>query len=502
MTNKPLSLLAFAFVMGTAGVAEADPLTVDITSLKILLEKKIISQEEYDAALKDIQETSGKKAGDATTLAVGKFATTIYGFVEADFIHDSTQSYNEQSQNSVVARNESFGGNNGRTQFSDRNSRLGFRIKAPEFAKMMVSGQLEMDFFSNQVGIGYPAAAGQQSENSFYVNPLFRIRHMNIKLETPIVDVLFGQYWDLFGFQPNFHPNTVQIQGVLGEVYSRTPQIRISKMLGAKKGPVQVELAIAAMRPVERDGETPEGQAGIRLAVNAWKGAQTTGSTGTGVNPAGLAVSGDLRRINVPDFVAGAKTSREKGAAAMSIDAFIPILPAKMDEKNNIVGLTPAGSLSLNGNFVTGYGIADLYSGLTGGITFPALPNPTGAVPAPVYPQNIDNGIATFDPSGALHFVQWTSYIMGLQYYLPGVNGKVWISGNYMHIESSNTTTLVPAAGLTKVLASADMVDGNVFLDLLPGFRLGVEFARNWSLYGDGQKPINDRVQGSAFFIF
>lgn len=484
------NLVAFAVTLGLASSASADGPAVEATSLKLLLEKKVISQEEYDSAIKDIGDTSGKKSGDATTVAVGKFATTIYGFVETDVIHDSTEGFADSAGNSLVPRNETFAGNNGRTQFSLRNSRLGFRVKAPEFHAVKLSGQLEMDFLVAPSGIGYPAAAGTESESAFYVNPLFRARHLNLKAETPIVDVLIGQSWRVFGWQPYFHPNTVEIQGVVGQVYSRAPQIRISKTI--KTDPVNVDIAVAAVRPPQRDGEVPEGEAGLRLSINGWKGAQTTGSTGTAVAPASIGVSGDMKRINVPEFTAAPKNTKDKLSTALSVDLFAPILPAKdVDHLGN--------KLSISGSFVTGYGTADMYTGLTGGIAMPTLPNPNNLVPAPAYPQNIDNGLATFDVNGGLHFIQWTSYIMGVQYYLPGVNGKVWVSANYAHLESSNATNFGAA---TKTLASADWADGNVFADLVPGLRVGLEYARTWNQYGDNQKPVNDRVQGSAFFIF
>ncbi len=53
-------------------------------------EKGIISQAEYDSAIHDLRETSGVRAQDQATVVVGKWATTLYGFVEADSIWDST----------------------------------------------------------------------------------------------------------------------------------------------------------------------------------------------------------------------------------------------------------------------------------------------------------------------------------------------------------------------------------------------------------------------------
>ncbi len=468
-----------------------------MTSLKLLLDKKIITQDEYDSAFRDIAATAGHKGmTDTNTLVLGKFATSIYGFVEADAIHDSTQSFAEAQGNGLVARNEAFAGQHGRLQGTIRNSRLGIRVKAPEFHSMRVSAQLEMDFLGNQPVQAYPSggASGAISENSFYVNPEFRARHINLKLETPILDILVGQYWTLFGWQPMYHPNTVEIQGIPGEVYARRPQIRISKIV--KTDAAHFEAAIAALNPVQRNSEAPEMQAGLRLAINHWKGRRTGGSTGTETSPASIGVSGDLKYVKLPNFSATPTNTTDLVGTSIAFDTFIPIIPTHDDGKSG-------NNLSFTGEFSTGYGMADQFSGLTGGVGFPALPNPGALNPAPTYPQDIDNGIATFDAAGTIHYVQWYAGIVGLQYYFPGVGGKIWVAFNYSHMESPNTAQFGAAA---KVRTQLDWIDGNFFAEPAPGFRLGLSFSRTYDTYGDSGKTstqsINDRVQGSAFFIF
>lgn len=444
-------------------------------------DKNIISDEEYQSAIRDLTESSGMQAPEANTLVVGKWATTLYGFVEADSIVDSTQSFNDLAGNGAVARTGTYAYSHGRVQFGARNSRLGLRMKAPEFDGIRMSGVIETDFLGNQ-SLGY--ATGQATENQYYTSPLLRMRHLYLKAETPIVDVLMGQTWELFGWQSMYQANTVEIQGVPGEIYSRTPQIRISKTI--KTDPVTIEIAVAAMRPPQRNSAAPEGQAGLRLALNGWTGVQTVGSTGTSIQPASIAVTGDLRHIEVPWLQAAPTGNAGKTATAGAVDAFLPIVPGSKDKMGN--------SLSLNGEFASGYGTADLYTGLTGGVTWPALPG--GAA----WPQDVDNGIATYSSTGALTYIQWTSYMLGAQYYFPGANGKAWISGNYSHMDSSNTGTLFPKS--TKVRSSEDWWDVNLFGDITPAWRLGLEYAQFLDHYIDGNAPTNHRVQLSGFFIF
>jgi hypothetical protein len=119
--------------------------------------------------------------------------------------------------------------------------------------------------------------------------------------------------------------------------------------------------------------------------------------------------------------------------------------------------------------------------------------------PSSPFTANIDNGIVTYDANGGLHGVQWTTYILGAQYYLPGLGGKLWISGNYSHIESGNID-LYGAPG--KVTKSEDWFDVNAFVDPVGPLRIGVEYANFKTMYADGIGATNHRLQLSGFLIF
>jgi hypothetical protein len=309
------------------------------------------------------------------------------------------------------------------------------------------SAQLEMDFIGSQLPVGVTQPYNG-SEGAFFTNPTFRTRHMNLKVETPIVDILMGQYWQLFGWQSAYQPNTVELQGVPGEIYSRTPQLRISKTVKAQ--PVTFEVAIAAARPVQRDNGFPDGEGGIRFALDSWTAIQTIGQNGTQISPLSVAATGLLRRVSVNELSPTPKVTNENTMSAFAVDAFIPILPGKKGAKPGSVSPSDFGSFALNGEFATGYGFADMYTGLTGGIGFPpqvpanpmAMP-PVAAVP---FNANIDTGIVTYDANGGIHGIRWTTTLVGAQYYFPGLDGNLWISGNYSHVESPNIDNYVPAS--------------------------------------------------------
>ncbi len=513
--------LALAIPLATASVAQAQtapagpssPVSVDVMSLKLMLEKGIINEAEYESALRDMADSNGSKGGSSNSVVVGKWAATLYGFVEADYIFDSTQSYNDLAGNALVARPGTYAGTNARNQFSIRNSRFGFRFQAPEYHSMRASAVVEADFLGDWAPPTYIAATGQPTENQYFTSPVLRARHLYLKVESPVIDALFGQTWQLFGWQTAYHPNTVQIQGIPGEVYTRTPQLRLSKTFANKD--VTFDVAIAAMRPPQRDSALPEGQAGLHFAINKWTGVQTIGATGSTVSPASIAVTGDLRQYAIPNYPTGGTVmapelkstfNTPKTGGGIAVDAFIPVIPASKEKKGN--------SLSILGEYTLGAGIADLYQGLVGGLGVPAtipLPvdSPAGTVPTP-YNSDVDAGLVTIDSKGDINLIQWQTIRGGLQYTIPKLDGKMWISGNYANVSSPNAPSLLTTTtvmGKTTTNASAvrnalNWFDVNVMGDLTPAVRLGIEYAYSADKYLDGVTGKNHRVQGSAYYIF
>src|SRR6185295_855142 len=164
-----------------------------------------------------------------------------------------------------------YGATHGRMQATARNTRFGFKMSAPEFAGMKATGVLEVDLFGSQ-----PSAPPTTSEGSFFTNAALRLRHAYGKIETDVIDVLFGQYYNLFGWQPNFFPATLSFLGTPNMIFERTPQIRLSKTI--KTDPVNVEIAGAATRPPQRDAAFPGLEGGVRFDLNHLRGAHGRGS--------------------------------------------------------------------------------------------------------------------------------------------------------------------------------------------------------------------------------
>ncbi len=452
---------------------------VEWTSLRLLKEKGVITEDEYASAMKDL---GVQNAGDAATLVVGKLKTTFYGFIQADFTYNSTQSCQEFCSNALVQKEGTYRGDNGRVNFSPRDSRFGFRIAAPEERKIRVSGTLEMDFFG-------PTAT---SEQGTWVNPVLRVRHAFLKMETPIVDILFGQTWSPLGWSAGYLVTSVQEPGLPGQIFQRTPQLRLSKLI--KGEAVNIELMAAAVRPPQADSATPEGTVGARVFFNKWTGQHTAYMTATSINPASIGVTADARRFRISEFAVAPKESNTRVGGAVAVDAYLPIIKATKDSKDN--------ALSITGEFAYGKGTSDMYTALgAAGTANAPIPAATPGGMAGVYTPNFDPGLAAYRATGKLDLIQWTSYMVGAEFYPAGTGGRLGLFANYGHMQSDNTDEF-DVGNLGRARESEDFYNGGLFVDPTKATRLGADFAVYSDHYVDGTDATNYSMMSSAFLFF
>jgi hypothetical protein len=232
----------------------------------------------------------------------------------------------------------------------------------------------------------------------------------------------------------------------------------------------------------------------------------TPGLAGTVADPLAIGVSGAVRRFKVDQLAATPTASSTDTGWGLSVDALLPVVPVKSsDDRSN--------ALTLNGSFVTGQGIADLIGGLTGGIGFPNPPNPTGAMPAPTFSADIDNGIVTYDSAGVLHTIPWTSYVAGFQYYLPPT-GRLFLAANFTQAQSTGSNNIVDLVGgatlpsgavnprARTVIKQARYLEGAVFFDVTPSVRTALSFQHVEQVYGDNADARNLRWMFSVNFLF
>lgn len=467
--------------------AQAPPTArgVEWTSLRVLRDKGLLSQAEYESAVKDLGGVVG--AGEASTLVVGKFKTSLYGFIQADFVYNSTQSCQEFCSNFPIQKEGTYRGDHGRTVFSPRDSRFGIRIAAPEERGIKVSGTLETDFFG-------PTTT---SEQGTWVNPVLRVRHAFVKLETPLVDVLVGQTWNPMGWGASYLMTSVQEPGLPGQIFQRTSQLRLSKTF--KSDAVNVEVLAAALRPPQMDSATPEGAFGARISLPKLTGAHTSYMTASTLNQASLAVTADVRRFRIPELSSAPKDSHVRIGGGVAVDLFVPIVPATKESKDN--------ALSLSAELMIGRGTSDLYTALgAAGTSNPATPPTTPGGTPGTYVPNFDAGLAAYNANGEVELVKWTSYMVGLEFYPGGTGGRLGTFANYGHMQSANTDRLGganvndPVAGRTR--ESEDFYNAGLFFDPTKATRIGADVALYDDHYVDGTDAKNYSAMGSAFFFF
>jgi hypothetical protein len=204
---------------------------------------------------------------------------------------------------------------------------------------------------------------------------------------------------------------------------------------------------------------------------------------------------------------------------ALAANALLPIIPAKD-------GTDRGNALTLTGEFVIGTGDADQYTGMTAGATMPnvyQLPPGTNinyagvAVPlqdaatAPLvglpYTPNVDPGLVAFDRSEVLHTINWQTFIVGIQYYLPP-SGRVFVSGNYSQGKSNNIgdyyhpiSPRQPWINPLAVFQSSRYVDGNIFFDVTPAVRMGLSYQRVDQKLVDGTSVHNNRFEMTFLYF-
>jgi hypothetical protein len=464
------------------------------------------------------------------------WTSTFYGFVEFDAMRDSSQSFSDSIGNTPILRTDgsspvylplgtnmlgvTYASKNPRFMITPRNTTFGFRVSPPDVASVKFTSVIELDFFGNQPGNPLSYTGSSTTETAFFSSATPRMRHAYVEAKNPIVDVLVGQAYNLFGWQPLFFPPTDSFLGTPNMVFDRRPQLRLTRALDA--GPVTFQIAAAALRPAQANADFPDLVGGLLIQLDDWKGSHMLGPSQPRHDPLSIGVSAVHRQFKVAQFEDNTNapgTAQQMATAngnGISIDALIPVIPVK-DPKDRSNGLT------LTGSFVTGSGIGDLYTGnLTGGSSFPLPNGPQGPFTG-TYTPNMGQQVT--DPMmnwvGILRTIDWQSYMIGAQYYLPVLDGRIVVSGNYTHASSDNMQqqakadfTLEKNAGgnPTRTYKTASYYDANVFVGLTDSFKVALSWQHVEQVFlahglagqevmGDSTEH-NDRFELSTFFYF
>jgi len=398
------------------------------------------------------------------------WAAKFSGFVEFDMIWDTTRAYPETQGNAAIPSNTSIDGSYGRGQFSLRNSRLAFGVEAPEACGFKTKGVIEGDF----LGYDPSPAAGTMSEASFYNNPTFRIRHAYLSADNGSVSILAGQYWSLFGMQPNYFMPTEQVQPVAAMLYLRVPQLRVSGNMNITDT-AKLNLAVSAQRPPQRDSLIPDFQGGVRFTLDSWKALFANSSSAAITEmPTSVSLSGLVRDFAVAQPNTGANPRVGYVGWAIAANGFLPVCK----------------HLAFTGEFSYGYGYGDQYTSETGGLS-----NPTNLNGSTAFNSLLDGGIGGFDSANNFQLVNLIGWNVAGQWHMP--DWHTYLSVGAGQLYSPNINNIVGSTYNRSLV-----VFGNIVHNFTDQIRSGIEYAYSETGYIDAPLGQNHRIQSTTSFIW
>jgi len=442
-------------------------------------------------SMEDMNAAIGSLTAKVDAMQKQGLSVEVHGFVQQDIINDSTQSFNETVGDGKVLQNGTVAGDNGWTQIGERNSRIDFLAKT-SFGGWDTKGYMEADFLGNGNAVGYAGAAGTETEQKFYNQPILRLRHAYMQADNDGWSILAGQYWSLFGWNMDYVLATVAEAPTMGPLYFRTPQLRITKTFGDAAG-MQFAVAADAEKPDQIDGQVPNINFGLRLTLNDVKGefCQSTGGYKLMPLSIGLGLRNSLYSWNSLTPAGGANENYNQSlwGSAVAADVLLPVLPVS-EGKDDV-------SIVLTGEWTAGAGDTDAFNG--GGFGGGAALANTG-----IGFTNLDGGIAGFNAQGSFNLIQIQSLTAQIQIALPKSIGTIFTAG-YGEIFTPNGVALGDGYNDDRTMFV------NVMQDFSPAIRAGVEVATYDTHYNTafGGAPANlfndaidNRIQLSTWYRF
>ena len=479
-------------------------------TLRLLQDKGIITQQEYDQAVTEEQrEETREKQEDAVTK--NDLQIKLGGFAEIDFVGDNTQSFAEIIGNRPVLHSNTVGGANSQFFTSLQSSRITLDVRAPERDGIKSRFYGAMDFLGNQPAIGSPG----MSSLTFQTNATPRIFQLYFLVESPAIDVKIGQDWSRFGFMSQYSRGQLSVAATPANMFNRWIQASLSKRL-TLTDTLTLTPVFSVERPPQANGTLPSFVAGVQVAHHGLQAPYTGSSTGDiALKPLSLQVSGVGRRLEANS---GGPTNSSGGQPSLSsqtyvtgwgvsTSVFVPVLPSRDGEMGNTAHVVMEG--------VTGAGISDMFNGLSWGVCNPVCgySSTSSGFGGDAFGQtNIDAGLAAVSSqTGKFEAIRTTSMMVHATYYLPD-QGKTWVGGGYGTIYSSNAsemTCTVSASfcgGAVRTSQSIYVRDSTYYAYVFHDFTQEIRAAlmTNWvrTTYADGANAENHRIQLSFFWRF
>ena len=224
-------------------------------TLQLLLNKGIITQQEYDQAVEEEERAKveeEKRAKQANFFTKNGLQVRLGGFAEFDFIDHNTQNFQELVGNRPVLHSKTVNGANSQFFVSPRNSRIILDVRAPERDGIKCRLFFAMDFLGNQPAVGTSTV----NEFSQVTGPDARIFQLFFLVETPVVDVKVGQDWSRFGFMSQYSRGQVSTAVTPANMFNRWIQASLSKQLQVTES-LSLTPVFSVERPPQANGTLP-----------------------------------------------------------------------------------------------------------------------------------------------------------------------------------------------------------------------------------------------------
>jgi hypothetical protein len=225
------------------------------------------NQPAYNCDYSPSCEVSPGVYGAMASPVTSKFNMSIGGYVKLDYAHNT----NAVGPVSPGAPGGGLTSNSHKDEsiFTAKQSRFWLKVAGPTFLGAKTGALVEADFY------------GSNSLSNEFGN--LRMRHAYGTMDWAKTQVLFGQFWDVFGPAA---ADTIDFRqgGTTGAPNNpRVPQLRITQKIDFNKDN-GIKLVVAAQNP------TQDAAAGASNSMSPYKDAGGNGPYGSGVNFAGQAM--------------------------------------------------------------------------------------------------------------------------------------------------------------------------------------------------------------------
>lgn len=358
-----------------------------------------------------------------------------------------------------------------------RRSRLGLTALLPDQENWPARFYVEFDFMGNRNSRSVFGA-----EDFYFTEPSFRFRHYYFTVEHGGWQILAGQTWSLFGWQPTYRTATVSAPAGPGVLSQRHRQFTAIKSFKPEES-LHWQLGLSFGSASEKAGGIPNVDLGVKLIQPQLRGLFSPANGQVRAEPLSLALSSTYRKFATGAINATSQNLHKMTAYAGALNMLIPLIPVRDGHAQSLT-FTAEGSLG------SGYGGS--LSGWSGNL--PQFPYSTESIET-----HLNKGYGGFDAQGKFHLFQLRTWSSQLQYHF----AKTWITTvGYSQLQALNVRGLGPVPPGFTAYDHVSMGFANLMHDLSDQLRAAIEYSYLTTDYIDSTHQYVIRYQANLYYRF